>query len=106
MKLIKYDDWGKVISSKTTPIPEIEGAQKPVEAPELDIVEPLTRKRTIRGLIVGIILGFTFGALVEAFLLLKGNPWHGPLWGTVIFAATVVISTIAGYIQGSMIDRE
>ena len=106
MKLIKYDDWGRVVSSKSSHIPEIEGAQKPEDIPELNLFQPMTRKRTIRGLFVGFMVGIPLGILIELFRLLTSGSWSGPFWGIVVFAATVIISGVVGYIQGSMTDRE
>jgi hypothetical protein len=106
MKLIKYDDRGKVVSSESTHIPEIEGKQAPANIPELNLVEPMTRRKTIRGMIVGLLVGLPLGVLVEAGRLLAGQPWDGPFWGIIVCVATLVLSTIIGYIQGTMADRE
>lgn len=107
MKIIKYNDRGKAISSEQAHLPEIEGARtKEKDTPELNIVTPLTRKRTIRGAIVGVFLGIPLGALLEMFRLLTGEPWDDFFWGIVVFAATLLISTGVGYLLGTMTDRE
>ena len=104
MKLIKYDDRGRVMSSEKTNVPGLEDKQQ--EAEGLNLVQPQTRKSTIRGLIVGLGLAIPFAALVEFVRLLAGMPWDDFFWGILAFVVVVGGSTAVGYLRGSTMDRE
>src|SRR5260221_12679322 len=110
MKYIKYDEHGNPVSSR-----EVKGVK--VEPPsymdgELNVVQPVIRKRTIRGAIIGIIIGIPLAGIVQiAYLFAAGRMVGSEVSadftvGIVVFAVIVAISTVAGYISGSMADRE
>jgi len=104
MKLIKYDDRGRVMSSEKTHVPGLENKEQEPEG--LNLVQPQTRKSTIRGLIVGVALAIPFAALVEFIRLLAAMPWDDFFWGILSFTVVVLASTAVGYLRGSSMDRE
>lgn len=104
MKLIRYDDRGREMSSEKTEIPGLDKKEDGHEG--LTLVQPQTRKSTIRGLIVGVALGIPFALLVELVRLLASMPWDDFLWGIICFVVVTGLSTAVGYLRGSSMDRE
>ena len=106
MKYIKYDEHGKQVSSKETKISEKDLPNSVTAETQLNIVESLAKKRTIRGLIAGLVLGVPVGAFAELIRLISSKPWDDFFIGIVVFLITVILSTAIGYISGSLKDRE
>ncbi len=106
MKYVKYDEDGKQVSSQETKLTE-KDLPKPVGMQtELNIVEPLTKKRTISGAIIGVVIGIPMGAFAEILRLLGGRDWDDFFIAIVVFLIVVLVSTAVGYISGSMVDRD
>ena len=112
MKYIKYDEHGKAISSEETKLTEKDLQQISTPNVQLNVVETLTKKRTIRGVIIGIIIAVPVAALAQIIYLFASGRLVGEnvsvdyTFGIVVFAIIVLISTAWGYVSGSMADRE
>ena len=105
MKYIKYDEDGKQVSSKETKLNPADIPKSPVDT-QLNVVTPMTRKRTIRGLAAGVILGIPVGAFAEVIRFLSSSPWDNFLTGILFFVGTLLVCTAIGYVSGSMADRD
>jgi hypothetical protein len=106
MKYIKYDDEGKQISSHESKITDKDLPQTSLPDSQLNIVEPVAKKRTIRGAVIGVVLGIPLAAFAEILRFLGGNEWDNFFLGIVVLLAVLILSTAIGYISGSMADRE
>src|ERR1043165_7226298 len=100
MKYIKYDEHGNPISSQ-----DVKGVK--VDPPqymdgELNVVQPLTRKRTIRGAIIGIIVGIPLAGISQIVYLFAAGRMVGAevsadfTVGIVVLLIVVAISPFAG----------
>ena len=106
MKYIKYDEDGKQISSEESKLTEKDLPKTPDVHMELNVIEPMTRKRTIRGAVMGVVVGIPAGAFAEILRFLGGSEWDNFFWGTIVFLTVLMLSTAIGYISGSMADRD
>ena len=105
MKYIKYDEEGKQISSKETEISDKDLPKSNIDM-QLNIVEPVARKRTIRGAVIGVVVGIPIAAFSEILRFLGGKEWDNFFLGIVVFLIFLILSTAVGYISGSMADRD
>lgn len=105
MKYIKYDEDGKQVSSKETEITDKDLPKSNIDM-QLNLVENVARKRTIRGAVIGVVVGIPFGAFFEIIRFLGGYEWDNFFWGTVVFLTFLILSTAIGYVSGSMADRD
>src|SRR5689334_11056540 len=105
MKYIKYDEEGKQISSKETEITDKDLPKSNIDM-QLHLVDNVARKRTIRGAVIGVVVGIPMGAFFEIIRFLAGYEWDNFFWGTIVFLTVLVLSTAIGYVSGSMADRD
>jgi hypothetical protein len=73
---------------------------------QLNLVEPMTRKRTIRGAVIGVVAGIPIAAFAEILRFLGGKEWDNFFLGIVVFLIFLILSTAIGYVSGSMADRD
>ena len=106
MKYIKYDEDGKQISSKESKITEKDLPKTPNMDMQLNLVEPMTKKRTIRGAVIGVVAGIPIAAFAEILRFLGGKEWDNFFLGIVVFLVILVGSVVVGYVSGSMADRD
>ncbi|HTK81668.1 MAG TPA: hypothetical protein VL633_05205 [Bacteroidota bacterium] len=105
MKYIKYDEDGKQVSSKETEITDKDLPKSNIDM-QLNLVDNVARKRTIRGAVIGVVVGIPIGAFFEIIRFLGGYEWDNFFWGTVVFLTVLILSTAIGYVSGSMADRD
>lgn len=106
MKYIKYDEDGKQVSSKETKLSEKDVPKDPNLDMQLNIVTPMTKKRTIRGAVIGVVLGIPLAAFAEVLRFLGRKEWDNFFLGIVVLLIVIIVSTAVGYVSGSMADRD
>lgn len=110
MKYVKYDENGRPTSTKQFKASKLDVQER--NDAGLNVIVPLTRKRTIRGAIVGVILGVPVGGFAEIVHLFSSGRLAGSdepadfSLGIIVFLVVILVSTAIGYISGSMADRD
>ena len=106
MKYIKYDEDGKQVSSEESKLTEKDLPKGSNFETQLNVVEPMTKKRTIRGAVIGVVAGIPIAAFAEILRFLAGKEWDNFFLGIVVFLIFLIVSSGVGYISGSMADRD